>query len=120
MLHKVALALALTVGIPSLVTAQEPVTCKDGTTGKAGRGACSHHGGVAKSVAAPSKEPASPPPAAPPRATPPASGEPPASRAPSKTQAAGQPTARCKDGTMSYSKHHTGSCSHHGGVAQWL
>ena len=29
-------------------------------------------------------------------------------------------TALCKDGTYSYSQHHSGTCSHHGGVAQWL
>ena len=29
-------------------------------------------------------------------------------------------TARCRDGTYSYSKHHSGTCSHHGGVAKWL
>jgi hypothetical protein len=29
-------------------------------------------------------------------------------------------TARCADGTFSYSLHHSGTCSHHGGVAQWL
>ena len=29
-------------------------------------------------------------------------------------------TAMCKDGTYSMSKHHTGSCSHHGGVAKFL
>ena len=29
-------------------------------------------------------------------------------------------TAKCKDGTFSMSKHHSGSCSHHGGVAQFL
>jgi hypothetical protein len=28
--------------------------------------------------------------------------------------------AQCKDGTYSMSKHHSGSCSHHGGVAKWL
>jgi plastocyanin len=33
---------------------------------------------------------------------------------------AGKATAKCKDGTLSYSKTHSGSCSHHGGVAQWL
>ena len=26
-------------------------------------------------------------------------------------------TAKCNDGTFSYSAHHSGSCSHHGGVA---
>lgn len=29
-------------------------------------------------------------------------------------------TAQCKDGTFSHSKQHSGSCSRHGGVAQWL
>lgn len=29
-------------------------------------------------------------------------------------------TALCRDGTYSFSKHHSGTCSHHGGVAKWL
>ncbi len=29
-------------------------------------------------------------------------------------------TARCGDGTYSFSKHRKGTCSHHGGVAMWL
>src|SRR4051812_47143680 len=29
-------------------------------------------------------------------------------------------SARCRDGTYSFSQHHSGTCSHHGGVAQWL
>ena len=29
-------------------------------------------------------------------------------------------TARCRDGTYSFSQHRSGTCSHHGGVAQWL
>jgi hypothetical protein len=29
-------------------------------------------------------------------------------------------TARCHDGTYSYSQSRRGTCSHHGGVAQWL
>lgn len=29
-------------------------------------------------------------------------------------------TARCEDGTMSYSTHHSGTCSWHGGVSEWL
>jgi hypothetical protein len=118
MLRKVALALALALGMPSvtILTAQETVTCKDGSTSKAGRGACGHHGGVAKGAAAP---PASAP-VAPPPTAPPSSRAPSTSRAPSRAPVAGQPTARCKDGSMSYSKQHSGSCSHHGGVAQWL
>jgi hypothetical protein len=31
----------------------------------------------------------------------------------------GGPTAMCNDGTVSYSQHHQGTCSHHGGVAVW-
>jgi len=29
-------------------------------------------------------------------------------------------TARCRDGTYSYSQSRSGTCSHHGGVAEWL
>jgi len=29
-------------------------------------------------------------------------------------------TAKCYDGTYSFSLHHSGTCSHHGGVAEWL
>jgi membrane protein implicated in regulation of membrane protease activity len=29
-------------------------------------------------------------------------------------------TAVCADGTYSYSQHRSGTCSHHGGVAEWL
>ena len=29
-------------------------------------------------------------------------------------------TARCRDGTYSFSRHHSGTCSRHGGVAGWL
>lgn len=33
---------------------------------------------------------------------------------------AAEATAECGDGTCSFSQHHSGTCSHHGGVAQWL
>lgn len=29
-------------------------------------------------------------------------------------------TAKCRDGTFSFSQSRRGTCSHHGGVAQWL
>jgi len=29
-------------------------------------------------------------------------------------------TAKCRDGTYSFSKNRRGTCSHHGGVAKWL
>lgn len=28
-------------------------------------------------------------------------------------------TAKCRDGTWSFSQHHRGTCSHHGGVESW-
>jgi len=44
---------------------------------------------------------------------------------PSPTRTAdGQPppgaSAKCRDGTFSFSQHRQGTCSHHGGVAEWL
>lgn len=30
-----------------------------------------------------------------------------------------EPMAQCKDGTVSYSKHRSGTCSRHGGVLQF-
>lgn len=38
-------------------------------------------------------------------------------------QANNQPsgaTAHCRDGSWSFSENHRGTCSHHGGVADWL
>jgi hypothetical protein len=29
------------------------------------------------------------------------------------------PTAKCRDGSVSFSEHHRGACSYHGGVAHW-
>lgn len=29
-------------------------------------------------------------------------------------------SAQCRDGTYSFSQHRSGTCSHHGGVADWL
>jgi hypothetical protein len=115
-------------------TTAATVTCKDGTTSKAGQGACSHHGGVNKgaaaSSAATSSAPAAPTPAATAAPTPPAAAAAPTKPAGSSTASAGNgvsenndPTgamAKCKDGLYSHSKHRTGTCSRHGGVAQWL
>lgn len=33
--------------------------------------------------------------------------------------AAWPPTATCSDGSLSYSAHHSGTCSWHGGVSEW-
>jgi Protein of unknown function (DUF3761) len=41
---------------------------------------------------------------------------------PSRTNDGNAPsdaTARCADGSYSYSQNHSGTCSHHGGVDQW-
>ena len=110
-------------------------TCKDGTTSTAtGRGACSGHGGVQKD----GKSAAAAAPAATESASPAAAPAPASSAAASKAAPAAKPTpaaksaattgntdptgatAKCKDGTYSKSKHHAGSCSHHGGVAEFL
>jgi hypothetical protein len=37
----------------------------------------------------------------------------------SPTQPSGA-TARCEDGTYSFSESRSGTCSHHGGVSEWL
>ena len=36
------------------------------------------------------------------------------------SHAPGGATARCFDGSYSFSENHRGTCSHHGGVRQWL
>ncbi|MGD1205786.1 DUF3761 domain-containing protein [Mycobacterium seoulense] len=38
---------------------------------------------------------------------------------PTPTPPPSGPTAVCNDGTASNSLHRSGTCSHHGGVAQW-
>jgi hypothetical protein len=37
-----------------------------------------------------------------------------------RTAGGGEASARCADGTLSYSAHRRGTCSHHGGVAEWF
>ncbi len=89
-------------------------TCKDGTTSTTtGRGACSGHGGVQK---ASKSKPAAAAAEAPAAGTAMKAEAPAAAGNASPTGA----TAKCKDGTYSKSKHHTGACSKHGGVADWL
>jgi uncharacterized protein DUF3761 len=123
------LALAWTLPARADTATAAPTTCKDGTTSTAtGRGACSGHGGVQKTASSSSS--ASAPPAA---STPPAgSASAPAAPATTKPAASSSTkpasgntdptgaTAKCKDGTYSKSKSHSGACSHHGGVDQWL
>jgi hypothetical protein len=68
------------------------VNCRDGTTSSGGRGACSHHGGVAAASTRASRTEPSP------SSTPTYSGE----------------AVACRDGTTSSAGR--GACSHHGGV----
>lgn len=114
--------------------------CTDGTytRAKTQATACSKHGGVktwfaAASAAAPASTPAPTPKTGAPAASA-ATGSQAASTPESKTTAkstskaatVARPTdapptatAKCKDGTYSTSKTHSGACSHHGGVAEW-
>lgn len=101
-------------------------TCKDGTTSTViGKGACSHHGGVKKAAAAtagaapaaaPAAAAAAPAAAASAAAAPAAKTAAPAAMGPAPAGA----TAKCKDGSYSKSKSHSGACSKHGGVDSWL
>ena len=104
-------------------------TCKDGTTSTTtGRGACSGHGGVQKAgKSAAAAAPAATESAAPAAAPAPAPAAAASKAAPAAKSAATTgntdptgATAKCKDGTYSKSKQHKGSCSHHGGVAEFL
>lgn len=101
------------------------VSCSDGTTGKAGRGACSRHGGIAGSVPASAKADA-PTPRPAPVATARASTRSRASSAPAAPSSGASednnPTgavAQCKDGMYSHSTNRRGACSRHGGVKAW-
>ncbi|HEY5927647.1 MAG TPA: DUF3761 domain-containing protein [Kofleriaceae bacterium] len=91
------------------------VQCSDGTwSTSTGRGTCSGHGGIADGPIAVDRD------------------EPQArKRTETRTRndrpwwgsdepLPGEPLARCMDGTLSYSKHHRGTCSSHGGVRDWL
>ena len=111
---------------PKNATAQ----CKDGTysTAKTKQGACSKHGGVATWFADETPAPTTKTPSAPTQAPAATTQTPPPTKTPSSTKAApkgttsGAPenaTAKCKDGTYSHAKQHSGACSHHGGVAEW-
>lgn len=102
------------------------VTCADGTTSTAGRGACSGHGGVKKSAAATAAPslPAAVPATSPARAKSEAKSKAPTATQQSSTRGEdNDPTgaiAQCKDGLYSHATNRRGACSKHGGVAKWL
>jgi hypothetical protein len=117
----------------SAPAASGATTCKDGTTSaSSGRGACSGHGGVQKASkskpaadAAEAPTPGASTPGASSTAAPSTAAKSSVASKSAPTEKAGNTdptgaTAKCKDGTYSKSQHHTGTCSHHGGVAEWL
>ena len=130
-----AAAAAAPAAAPAAAAGSGGSVCKDGSTSeKTGRGACSGHGGVAKGSAKPNTAAA---PAAPAAAPAPAAAAAPVAAAPvaaapavaaTRSASTGSAsskdptgaTAKCKDGAYSHSTNHTGACSHHGGVDQWL
>jgi hypothetical protein len=168
--HLVLVAAFVALGTAGLSAKESAstVTCTDGTTSKGGKGACSHHGGIAQGAAAapsgvkivsPEPDaahvgtrvrcndgsssphgvrgacsghggidliPANDNSGAKPSGTKPAKVTAPVSTPhsePMNTPSAAMPggaTAKCKDGSLSNSKHHSGTCSGHGGVDQWL
>jgi hypothetical protein len=103
---------------------------------KAGRGACSKHGGVKGSVPAATAAttpslPAPVPVTAPARAKSEAKSQAPSAPTAAKTAAKpsskrgddNDPTdalAQCKDGMYSHAANHRGACSKHGGVSKFL
>ena len=105
-------------GAPASATFQ----CKDGTysTAKTSQGACSRHGGVDHSLTGTAGAAAAP--AAPATPAVAAGGSAASGKAPTVARPGDAPanaTAKCRDGTYSASQQHSGSCSHHGGVAEW-
>jgi hypothetical protein len=130
----VAALLVLTSGLAHAADAAKPtVTCKDGTSAPGGRGACRGHGGVDKTATGTTKSAPAAPAPAPPTAPPAASANAPATHkapaAPTAEKASGTKAAtsdaagalaKCKDGMYWHGTKHSGSCSHHGGVAEWF
>ncbi len=144
-------ALALSLPATAKTAGKGPgteITCKDGSTSKSGRGACSHHGGVADAQAQPApkksksaKNDAKVDNGDTGTTGPEKSGKSggilgtlfgkkggaaqgrsstTTPRSSTRENKSGTPTAKCKDGSTSYSAHHSGTCSGHGGVAEWL
>lgn len=99
---------------------EKQVKCGDGSMSAGGKGACSHHGGVAKGKEGDDSHAKS---AATGTSASTGKGESHENAGKgdkgesSKAEGA---TAKCKDGSYSHSKQHNGACSKHGGVDTWL
>ena len=108
-----AIALAPGAASAQSTATAKMVTCKDGTTSKAGQGACSHHGGIATAMATstpgggkiPNQKPMTP------------------AATPTKTGATADSVgaiAQCTDGMFWDGTVRKGACSGHKGVKRWL
>lgn len=100
----VVISFFVLAGAYGVARAEDPgapaeVRCRDGSTSPAGRGACSHHGGVVREDAQAQAGPA-------------------VGDAAEHKRAGGgtQPLVHCKDGTTSSPGR--GACAHHGGVSR--
>ncbi len=134
-LATVLMVFATTPAVAATQTTATKVECKDKTYSVAGRGACSGHGGVKESAVRKAGHDVKETAKKAGRATAEA-----AEKVGDKTKEAAKKTgraadkaedkvadkhddkatAKCKDGTLSHAKNHTGACSRHGGVAEWL
>ena len=114
-----AVVMTLSTAVIAVAADKPTVTCKDGTTAPGGRGACRGHGGVntsaAKSQGASSGTAAAP--AAAPQAA--ANSEKKSGGKAATNDPAGA-LAKCKDGMYWHGTKHSGACSHHQGVAEWM
>jgi hypothetical protein len=164
-----ALSLSFPAAAKSAKKDKAQVVCTDGSSSKAGSGACSHHGGIAKDAKATRSDDSRSAKKADERRDEERSAkkaddrrddsrsannaderrddraksrnadepkakhgglgsifgrrdtsETPRSSTRDSSAKSGNATARCKDGSMSFSKHHSGTCSGHGGVQDWL
>lgn len=128
------LALVFALGSASSASAGK-VVCADGTTSTSARGACSHHGGVAKRTertrakkhaheqardVAPRRRSRTHDTLTPHEQPDVQWSEPRHTSNPIEKREAGTPTAVCVDGELSFALNHRGACSGHGGVERWL
>jgi hypothetical protein len=107
------------------------VKCTDGTSSKGGKGACSGHGGIGAAKADAKMDAKADSKMKGMKMDTKADAKMDSKAKPAAKMAAkmatkmddkgdGKATATCKDGTQSFAKNHSGACSKHGGVKEWL